>query len=40
MLYSAEMTPQKYLVKCRPYLKEFMLGAMKHFQIFFYTAGI
>lgn len=39
-IYSAEMKPYKYLVKCRPFLAEFMRGLMPKYQIFFYTAGL
>jgi len=34
------MHPWKYLVKCRPFLSDFMLSLMPNFQIFFYTAGL
>lgn len=39
-LYSAKMYPFRYLVKCRPYLTEFMLELLPKYQVFFYTAGI
>ena len=34
------MKPWTYEVKCRPFLKEFMLKMMENYQIYFYTAGI
>lgn len=39
-IYGAKMTSYSYEVKCRPFLKEFMLGVMPNYQIYFYTAGI
>ena len=38
-IYRAEMHPYRYEIKCRPFLKEFMLGVLPHFQVYFYTAG-
>jgi RNA polymerase II subunit A-like phosphatase len=38
--YITEMAPWRYLVKCRPYLNEFMEHLLPKYQVFFYTAGI
>ena len=39
-IYGALMRPYSYEIKCRPFLKEFMLGIMPNYEIYFYTAGI
>ena len=39
-LYRVNMNGQRFDVKCRPFLADFMLSMLPHYQIFFYTAGI
>ena len=39
-IYGAKMYPFRYIVKCRPYLTQFMLELLPKYQVFFYTAGI
>jgi TFIIF-interacting CTD phosphatases, including NLI-interacting factor len=38
-IYVLELPPEKYLVKLRPYLKEFLEGVRKNYMIYVYTKG-